>query len=138
VCAAPPLPFAVDPQHPLAPYVSLLTAVRTRLSAGAPPLSPACVSGKGPLPCSLAPPLTPPPAPLCCPCSLYCKNVESIELQSDGQEASIGLLEGRTMWYLTSAFRNIRYFACFSAGGPDEASDLPHGYRMEGPGVCKN
>lgn len=50
--------------------------------------------------------------------SLYCKNVESIELQSNGRDASAsaGFLEGRTMWFLTSAFRNIRYFACLAKG----------------------
>ncbi|CAI7860109.1 unnamed protein product [Closterium sp. NIES-53] len=44
--------------------------------------------------------------------SLYCKNVESVELTSHGVETSFGLLEARSMWYLTSGFRSMRQFSC--------------------------
>eukprot|EP00475_Leptophrys_vorax_P020195 TRINITY_DN27647_c0_g1_i2.p1 TRINITY_DN27647_c0_g1~~TRINITY_DN27647_c0_g1_i2.p1 ORF type:complete len:276 (+),score=-19.61 TRINITY_DN27647_c0_g1_i2:540-1367(+) len=46
--------------------------------------------------------------------SLYCKNVHSIELTSAGVETSFGALETRSMWYLTSGFRNVRHFASLS------------------------
>ncbi|CAI5467770.1 unnamed protein product [Closterium sp. Yama58-4] len=46
--------------------------------------------------------------------SLYCKQVQSIELTSAGVETSFGALETRCMWYLTSGFRNVRHFASLS------------------------
>ncbi|GJP40778.1 hypothetical protein CLOM_g430 [Closterium sp. NIES-68] len=44
--------------------------------------------------------------------SLYCKHVESVELTSHGVETSFGVLEARSMWYLTSGFRSMRQFSC--------------------------
>ncbi|CAI7919987.1 unnamed protein product [Closterium sp. NIES-54] len=45
-------------------------------------------------------------------CSLYCSNVESVELISDGKQGNFTYLENKAMWYLTSGFRHIRSFAC--------------------------
>ncbi|GJP61249.1 hypothetical protein CLOP_g18430 [Closterium sp. NIES-67] len=44
--------------------------------------------------------------------SLYCSNVESVELISDGKQGNFTYLENKAMWYLTSGFRHIRNFAC--------------------------
>ncbi|CAI5471908.1 unnamed protein product [Closterium sp. Yama58-4] len=44
--------------------------------------------------------------------SLYCSNVESVELISDGKQGNFTYLENKAMWYLTSGFRHIRSFAC--------------------------
>eukprot|EP00270_Netrium_digitus_P010697 TRINITY_DN3337_c0_g1_i1.p1 TRINITY_DN3337_c0_g1~~TRINITY_DN3337_c0_g1_i1.p1 ORF type:complete len:383 (+),score=15.34 TRINITY_DN3337_c0_g1_i1:37-1185(+) len=42
--------------------------------------------------------------------SLYCKNLQSISLLSTGEEVSLGQLENKVMWYLTSGFRQISSF----------------------------
>eukprot|EP00270_Netrium_digitus_P004649 TRINITY_DN1592_c0_g1_i1.p1 TRINITY_DN1592_c0_g1~~TRINITY_DN1592_c0_g1_i1.p1 ORF type:complete len:328 (-),score=47.49 TRINITY_DN1592_c0_g1_i1:124-1107(-) len=42
--------------------------------------------------------------------SLHCKNVESIALLSSSTEISLGPLESKIMWYLTSGFRSLSSF----------------------------
>ncbi|CAI7805120.1 unnamed protein product [Closterium sp. NIES-53] len=44
--------------------------------------------------------------------SLYCSNVESVELISNGKKGNFNYLENKAMWYLTSGFRRVRSFAC--------------------------
>ncbi|GJP35487.1 hypothetical protein CLOM_g20001 [Closterium sp. NIES-68] len=44
--------------------------------------------------------------------SLYCLNVESVELVSNGEKGNFNYLENKAMWYLTSGFRRVRSFAC--------------------------